>query len=160
MIPAREVLTVIADGEFRSGVIAYGLRQSARTETPLFPHSAWPDGTSVEEYVLRGENWQVIRWDIEISSWPVGEAWEQVVKRTLSALLEAEAVVAWLGQEGVFSDPPDLFKPEYMTGGVLGAMTDSGELVLSMKPDEPLRSLTDSQLLQLRVASKGLSDAR
>jgi hypothetical protein len=49
--------------------------------------------------------------------------------------------------------------PEQMTGGVLAAMTESGDFVCLVDPDKPLETLPDSKLLELRSASRGLADA-
>lgn len=159
MIPARELLTVIAHGEFRPGIIAYGLRDSTASKNASFPYEIWSAEIEVNEHLLHGDSWEVVRWDIQIDRWPEPDAWEDVVKETLSSLITAGAVVAWLGQEGFFADPPDLFKPEQMTGGVLAAMTESGDFVCPVDPDKPLKTLPDSKLLELRLASKGLADA-
>lgn len=158
MIPAREVLTVIADGEIRSGVIAYGLRTDGLDKKAMFPSHRWPQEIEVAEYFLHGETWEVIRWDIQIDRWPDQKDWKDVVKETLARLIEAGAVVARLGQEGFFADPPDLFTPKHMTGGVLAAMTISGDFMCPLDPERPLKALSDSELLQLRSASEGLSD--
>lgn len=159
MIPAREILTIVADGEFRSGVIAYGLRRTGTSKKASFPSQSWPQEIEVAENVLHGDNWEVVRWDIQVDQWPQREDWKDVVEETLASLIEAGAVVAWLGQEGFFVDPPDLFNPEHMTGAVLAAMTDSGEFLCPIDPEKPLRSLSDSELMELRSASRGLADA-
>lgn len=159
MIPAREVLTIVWQGEFHPGVIAYGLRRQDSTSNPLFPSGAWPVGTEVEEFRLTGDAWEVVRWDILVVKWPNPANWPDVIRQTLSSLLQSEAVVAWLGQEGGFCDPPYLFDPECMTGAVFAALT-SDIFLCPLDPDEPLRSLSDQELAQLRMASGGLASAR
>jgi hypothetical protein len=99
VIPAREVLTVIAHGEFRPGIIAYGLRDSTANRKASFPYEIWPEQIEVNEYLLHGDRWQVVRWDIQIDRWPQAQGWQDVVRGTLASLIDAGAVVAWLGQE-------------------------------------------------------------
>jgi hypothetical protein len=46
-----------------------------------------------------------------------------------------------------------------MTGGVLAAMTAEGDFFCPLDPAQPLATLTDDELLRLRAASDGLSNA-
>ncbi len=101
---------------------------------------------------------EVVVWDVAIVAWPTGQAWRDSVRRTLEALVDAGARVAWVGREGYFCDPPDLFDPTFMSGGVLAAMTSGGEFRCAVDPDQALATLTDDELLRLRAASDGLSN--
>jgi hypothetical protein len=157
--PAREVLQVVWKGEFAPGVIAYGLRESETNLQPVFPFHLWPSEIDVGDWLLHGERWEILMWEIQVDRWPDPRAWKGVVKETLGRLIEAKAVVAWLGSEGgPFADPPDLFMPEHMTGGVLAALTDSGDFLCPLDLDAPLRRLPDSEMLTLRLASRGLAE--
>jgi hypothetical protein len=101
----------------------------------------------------------VIVWDVAIAVWPSGDAWTRSVQGTLKLLVDCGARVAWIGLEGFFCDPPDLFEPALMSGSVLAAMTSDGCFCCPVDPDQPLATLTDKDLLQLRRASDGLSNA-
>jgi hypothetical protein len=159
MLPARETLTIVANGEIHAGVIAYGLRSAATRVRANFPFHAWPEEISLNEGSLHGQAWEVLLWEIQIDRWPERHAWKDAIKETLADLVDAGAVVAWLGSEGhPYVDPPDLFKPEHMTGGVLAALTKAGEFWSPFDPDMPAGTLSDDDLLRLRAASKGLSD--
>lgn len=157
--PAREILTIVKDGRLQAGVSAYGLRANDVSNPADFPHGAWPADTGWQEGSLHGQDWEVIVWDIAPSSWPAHPEWARVVKQTLRALIDAGCIVSWIGSEGYFCDPPDLFKPECMSGGVLAAMTQAGDFDCAVDPYEPLQVLPDEKLLALRAASHGLADA-
>ena len=89
-----------------------------------------------------------------------GERWQRAVRVTLQAMVDRGARVAWLGAEGVpFCDPPELFSPECMSGGVLGWITDSGEYSCELDPDRPIARAADDTLLKLRLHARGLADA-
>ncbi len=107
---------------------------------------------------MHGDNWQVVIWDVKIDRWPKPEYFAKYVKKTLKALQEANCVVAWLGLDGFFVDPPSLFLPQYMSGGILAALSEHGfEMPFAL--DKPLVSLSDEALLSLRDASKGLASS-
>ncbi|MBW3615958.1 MAG: hypothetical protein KY439_11740, partial [Actinobacteria bacterium] len=90
--------------------------------------------------------------------WPPREVWLRSVRATFEVLVNAGASVAWIGLEGFFCDPPNLFDPAFMSGGVLAAMTSTGEFLCPLDPDEPVVALDDKELLRLREASEGLSN--
>src|SRR5262249_60069005 len=73
--PARELLTVIWDGEIVPGVTFYGLTAPGRWTGGKFPADSWPTGTEVKESRLGDAGWEVIVWDVAVGSWPRGEAW-------------------------------------------------------------------------------------
>lgn len=158
-VPARELLTVIWNGEIVPGITFYGLTWPGRWARDKFPGSSWPAGTQAKESQLHGTDWEVIVWDVAVSSWPKGQAWRRAVHDSTAQLLAGGSVVAWLGREGYFCDPPDLFSPKCMSGGVLAAMTSAGDFDCAVDPDESLRHLGDEALLRLRLQAKGLADA-
>ena len=58
--------------------------------------------------------------------------------------------VAWVGAEEIpFCDPPGLFDPACMTGGVLAWPID-GSFGCPLDPDQPLTAASDEEMLQLR----------
>lgn len=159
MKPAREIMMVVKDGRLQPGVSAYGLRAIQTSNSADFPLAAWPADTQWNEGRLHGQEWEVIIWDIALREWPRNPEWGRVVRQTLQSLINAGCTVSWIGSEGYFCDPPDLFKPECMSGGVLAAMTQSGDFNCVVDPHEPLRALPEEKLLELREASRGLAAA-
>jgi hypothetical protein len=66
-------------------------------------------------------------------------------------LIDVGCRVAWVGAEGIpFCDPPGLFDPDCMTGGVLAWLTSDGWFGCPLDPDQPLEPAPDRQLLRLR----------
>lgn len=151
--PAREVLTIFAGGsEEVPGLSFYGLTGDARTrDHPPFPQSRWPMAPVPEPTSLHGEGWRVLSWDLHVAAWPRGQAFREAVLETLQALIDVGCRVAWVGAEGIpFCDPPGLFDPDCMTGGVLAWLTSDGWFGCPLDPDQPLEPAPDRQLLRLR----------
>ncbi|MEJ2855486.1 MULTISPECIES: hypothetical protein [unclassified Saccharothrix] len=158
--PAREQLTVFVAGDEVAGFTVYGLARRHSRRVPAFPVDLWPDGTNAEESLLHGETWEVPCWDVAVGSWPTGAAWLEAVRGTLEHVVEQGCVVAWLGGEGrPFCDPPGLFDPACMSGGVLASLTAGGDFRCPLDPDEPIKAISDTQMLELRGSSAGLSNA-
>jgi hypothetical protein len=153
---AKDGLVIIADGELRPGLIAYGLRKPS-PHIPHFPHDVWPARTDPHAFVLRGEGWQVVAWEIPVDVWPTADKWRAIVRATLRALITAGSAVAWMGPEGYFCDPPSLLTPQCMSGGVVASLTAQGEFKCPLDPRGPYKALTDTELLQLRSSSGGLA---
>lgn len=157
--PARDVLTVFWKGEETAGFTVYGLRKLSSSEPPEFPFDVWGQRTDYRESRLSGDLWEVIVWDVRVLSWPSAKEFREALRQTLEALLEASCKVAWLGLEGVFVDPPDLFLPEFMSGGVLAALSDETGFQFAIELDEPVKALKDDELYELRRASCGLAES-
>ncbi len=156
--PAREILTVINGGEFRPGLSFYGLGRPGLHQ-PRFPQEVWPEETEYHVSRLHGDAWQVMVWDVALLRWPYGEEWWRALHATLAAFIDMCYLVAWVGGEGYFCDPPDLFDPSCMSGGVLAAVTKEYDFTRTLDPNAPLRPLSDEQMLQLRQSAEGLADA-
>lgn len=152
-------MSVIRDGQQVSGLSFYALAggQEHRTDV-AFPDEAWPEATEHSVSRLGEGGWRVLIWDVALPAWPANDAFTTAVDATFAAMLNAGSVVAWIGGEGYFCDPPYLFLPERMSGGVLAAVTADGRAWLDLDPDAPLEPLSDAVLLELRQASAGLSD--
>lgn len=156
---ARMNLTIFADGQESPGVIIYGLGApgSIKVEPSAYEWTARRT-TSVGQ--LSGPNWQVVLWEVRLAPWPHESEWDEVLERTLDSMLDAGATVAWVGAEGMpFADPPDLFAPEYMHGGVLVWRTADGGGG-QLDPDRPLCPVPDEELKKLRAEARGLADAQ
>lgn len=157
-VPARESLTIVWSGEHVSGVTAYGLTSLGSWAGHEFPLAGWPAGTEVTESRLHGVAWEVVVWDVALSEWPRDAAWTLAVHDTLKQLVKGGCVLSWLGLEGYFCDPPDLFSPDCMSGGVLAAMASNGEFECPIDPDAPLQPLGDEVLVHFRRHAQGLAD--
>jgi len=158
-VRAREALSIIWQSDKIPGFIVYGLTALGTWKRPALPVDASPAGTCVHQFRLYGDNWEVMRWDVAPSEWPTGGALARSLRGALEYVLEGGCAVSWVGCEFCpFVDPPDLFLPEYMTGGVLAAMTSDGEFYCPLDPDEPLTPLADEVLEHLRRYAHGLAD--
>lgn len=159
-LPARDCLTIFVEGKEVPGLIVYGLAVLGSRHQTGFPSNAWRAVSQVDVYTLRGEAWEVGTWDVPIIIWPAREEFVAAVRLTLGAMIEGGCRVAWVGAEGLpFCDPPQLFDPDCMSGGVLAWMTDDGTFDCPLDPDSPLAPVPDAQLRVLRGHSKGLADA-
>jgi hypothetical protein len=65
-------------------------------------------------------------------------------------LLNEGAVVAWAGIEGYFSDPPYLFDPSRMGGGVWAVLSPETGFVCESQLNEPFKPLPAELLAVLR----------
>lgn len=157
--PARDALTIFVDGDEVPGIIVYGLF-TAGSERPVdFPADVWISAPEPGSFRLSGDRWEVLTWEIPIDVWPTGEHWRTAVQATLQAMIDRGGRVAWIGAEGVpFCDPPELFSPDCMSGGVLAWMSDSGDFSCELDPDRPVVRVADDVLLRLRVHARGLAD--
>jgi hypothetical protein len=157
---ARDSLTIFVGGEEVPGIIVYGLFAVGSERPVKFPVDAWVSAPETESFRLFGEGWEVLTWEIPIDLWPAGEQWRAALQATLQAMISRGCRVAWIGAEGVpFCDPPELFNPECMSGGVLAWMTDSGDSGGDLDPDHPIARVADDILLRLRIHARGLADA-
>lgn len=154
---AQEVLRVFWEGEEVPGLTFYGLRRRGHSDTPVFPADAWDSLADHRRSHLHGDLWEVIVWDVRVARWPSAEKFHQVVRQTLEALLVGSCSVAWVGREGFFVDPPDLFLPEFMSEGVLAALSRETGFRIAVALDEPMQFLLDDELQELREAGGGLA---
>jgi hypothetical protein len=150
--PSREALTIFHGGrEELPGLIFYGLLSAEHGGRPQFPTKAWSEAAEPEELHLHGEGWRIIGWELPVHVWPRGSAFESAVRATLAELVSTGARVAWVGAEGIpFVEPPALFDPGLMAGGVLAWMTDDGKFACPLDPDEPIPRISDETLQGLR----------
>lgn len=156
---ARDSLVVVVDGEEIPGLIFYGLAAPGSRRPGVFPSSRWRSAPPVVEFLLHGEAWEVVAWELPVIIWPLGDEFVDAVRSTLDALIRQGCRVAWAGAEGVpFCDPPQLFDPACMAGGVLAWMTDDGAFGCPLHPDLPIASADAECLYMLRNHSRGLAD--
>lgn len=153
-------MTIFVAGDEVPGLIVYGLFAPGSERKVEFPSRAWISSPVPNEFRLFGDGWEVLTWEVPIDIWPTGERWRAAMGSTLEAMIERGGRVAWIGAEGVpFCDPPELFSPDCMSGGVLAWMTDAGDSDLPLDPDRPLTPITDDALRELRLRARGLADA-
>jgi hypothetical protein len=143
----RDVLKIFWQGEERSGVLCYAY--CATGGEPALPLNLWPRGTQAKATDLRGPGWRVRMWDVLVEEWP-GDLVD-VLRRTLVTIVESGASAAWCGLEGVFVDPPALFKPEFMTAdGVYAAYTREMGFVSHLVLEGIYAGLSTGELEALR----------
>ncbi|MFI7068486.1 hypothetical protein ACIBL3_46385 [Kribbella sp. NPDC050124] len=153
------MLVVVDDGEEVPGLTTYGLTTRYGWHSSVFPSDAWVGAPEVSEFMLYGVTWEVMSWDVRVTIWPTGDEFVSAVRRTLRAMIDGGCRVAWVGAEGFpFCDPPGLFDPACMSGGVLAWMTDAGDFDCRMDPDRPVARASDEILLALRNHATGLAD--
>lgn len=160
MTPAYEVLRVIRDGEEFPGLTFYGLISRGEWAHPDFPVDLWPSGGQVEDFMLYGEAWEIPCWDLALSAWPSRDSWRASVRTTLQWICDHGCAIGWMSAEGrPFCDPPFLFDPDCMSGGVLAYMTPDGKFECSFELDGPLQAVEDATMRRLRSYGIGLADA-
>jgi hypothetical protein len=155
--PAREVLTIYWNGEENPGFTVHALRGRIDESIPDLPPLDWPGDVETKPFLLHGEKWEVCAWDVRVDAWPSPGQFDQSVQELLCGLVADGFAVAWIGLEGHFADPPSLFLPTTMAGGVLAACSRETGFLPAVELDTPLRAITDDYLLALRHASGGLA---
>ncbi len=143
-------LGIFWDGEEVDGVTIYGLFAGAKSEEPIAPSGVWPENCDFKINKLSGDDWTVWLWDVRINEWPKKTEWFNTIKRTLETMIHQGASVAWCGLEGFFVEPPDLFKPEFMGGGIWAAYTIDGDFICKAQIGEIFETLDDSILKKIR----------
>jgi hypothetical protein len=88
--------------------------------------------------------------DIRVEEWPPAEVWVDGIRKLLRAYITLGARVAWCGLEGAFVEPPHLFEPVHMSGGVWAAMTEGGRFYLHAELDNKFEKLSDEELIEIR----------
>lgn len=97
-------------------MIVYGLSldEIADHSAPASGQTFDPERTRYTH--LHGDRWSVALWDVPVAHW----ASVTDTFRDVREIIRRGCVVAWVGAEGfLFSDPPHLFDPAFMSGGVL-----------------------------------------
>ncbi|MGW6199687.1 hypothetical protein ACWF0M_26285 [Kribbella sp. NPDC055110] len=156
---ARDSLVVVVDGDEVPGLTIYGLARRGGWGPVVFPAHVWFGEPEVDEFVLRGDAWEIPTWDLPILVWPTADGMEAALRVSLAAVIESGCAVAWVGAEGLpFCDPPQLFDPGCMSTGVLAWMTAQGQLECALDPNEPISPISDQQLSMLRQYARGLAD--
>jgi hypothetical protein len=157
--PAREQLVVYWDGEEVAGFIVFALRERSSACSLRKLDLGWMIEPDQRSSFLVGETWEVGAWYIKVAAWPPAETFRESISTLLHGLIDEGWSVAWVGVEGSFVDPPELFSPEAMPGGVLAACSTDTGLIEAVDLDLPLQALTDSRMLALREASRGLASS-
>lgn len=142
-------LGVFWEGEEVDGVTIYGFWVDSKPEPPQLDLSEWRSAQAKPSR-LYGPGWTVWLWDIRIEEWPERLGWEKTVHGTLRQVLSGGAEIAWCGLEGMFVEPPGLFDPTAMSGGVWAAADKAGHTFGPPALDAAFRPLDDAQLCLLR----------
>lgn len=161
-IPVSEGLLIVAAGELVPGFVVYGLGAPGcvSTDVPALVDELWVgSGPGVKLFRLHGEGWEVVLWEIRVSRWPVGPQWERTQATLFDAMISRGADVAWIGDGFRFSDPPWLFDPEYMSGGVLAWRASNGQQGGHLDPTTSTVPISDEEMLRVRHLAAGLADA-
>ncbi len=154
-LTTRDALTIFWKGEEIAGLLAYGYWRGAMQPAIELP-SGWPPDTEFRDHWLVNwqdgdQEWRVLIWTIRLAEWPVSDQWRAAIERTLPTFLDAGARIAWFGVEGHFVDPPALFDPAEMSGGVWAVLTRDGGLQIAADVDGAFESLSDRELTRLRM---------
>ncbi|RME57009.1 hypothetical protein D6779_09585 [Candidatus Parcubacteria bacterium] len=154
----RESLGIFWNGEEVDGLLVYGLWVGEVTKPPRITFDHWPPGTEAKARRLFGADWTIWLWEIRIVQWPSSSAWSELVKSLLNQIVDADAIVAWAGLEGMFVEPPDLFHKDKMGGGVWAAVLPSRRQFGIPGLDEPFQPLDEHALDELhRIVTSSLS---
>lgn len=155
----RDALTIYWQGDEVSGLTFYGLRHFGHEDSASLLDIHCDYVTDSDISLLSGNAWEVVVWYVKVAHWPSATEFPGLIKCGLERMQALGCVVSWLGCPGNFVDPPDLFLPEFMSGGVLAAITAPSRFEIAVNLDEPLCGLPDDVLLRLREESKGLAQA-
>ncbi|TWD75144.1 hypothetical protein FB561_6582 [Kribbella amoyensis] len=149
---ARSLLQVEVNGELMPGLIVYGLRPDSCLAQVRYSEKLWPASTEPVAVRLGGDGWEVLAWELQLPTWPVGKQFTSAIRRTLEGMIAAGCVVAWVGAEGLpFCDPPLLFEEACLADGVLAWLAASGEFDCPLQPDRPLDPISPESLAKLRA---------
>lgn len=138
-------LGIFWEGEEVDGVTIYGYWTGSKPEPPRIELSEWP-AAEAKPSRLGGRGWTVWLWDIRILEWPEPPDWREAVQGLLRQVINAGADVAWCGLEGMFVEPPGLFDPHEMSGGVWAAADKAGHTFGPPALDGSFLPLNDEQL--------------
>jgi hypothetical protein len=152
-------MTVYWDGEEATGFIVFALGGPQVKRPRTLPNLDWPVEFDVRSSTLTGERWKVAVWYVRVSAWPTARRFRDSIRQLLCGLVGEGYSAAWVGIDGSFVDPPELFMPKAMSGGVLAACSDTTGFLEAVDLDEPFRALSDEDMLRLREASGGLASA-
>ncbi len=147
----EESLGIYWKGEEVDGIMVYGYWKGKTNTEPSFPVSIWPEGTEFSTFHLYGDDWDAWLWEIPIYHWPQAEEWEDLIRKTLQGLNQSGAKIAWCGIEGHFADPPYLFDPKEMAGGVYAAYAKEFGFKCTAHIGKPFSTLTNDELLKLKA---------
>lgn len=156
-VPARELLCIHHMGEETPGLAFYSLREPDGVDVE-FPSEMVPYVDAVQRFTLHGPGWRVFRWEVAIDAWAAGSVLVPALIAVLNRLNDHAGRVSWIGDGLLFCDPPELFSPSCMSGGVLLAVDDMGRVYGHLDPDEPIEPLDDATMLELRRVAVGLAD--
>lgn len=151
----EEALRIFWQGNEVSGLIAYGYWPSAAQPKVPFPSAVWPAGASYQDRWMRNwkegqEEWRILVRDVMLPTWPEPFQWCDSVKATLQAFLDSGVCVAWCGIEGHFVEPPALFDPAEMAGGVWAALGPEFGYECTAELGRPWRALPETDLMRLK----------
>lgn len=146
----REVLGIYWNSTFGDvdGQTFYLFSKSLDYISPEFPTFLWPEKTESKKHKLFGDDWVIWLWDVKFSTPP--EEWKKVTKDTLSYFIKYNAKISWCGLDGYFSEPPELFDPNEMSGGVYAALTPDDLFICHTDLHTEYRPLTDDELIFLK----------
>jgi hypothetical protein len=145
----RYSLGIFSDGEEVDGFTMYAYwprEQIVPTKLELKDSADWETKFSR----LGGNSWTVGVWDIRIRKWPSSDHWRPFILSALHQVLKSGSLASWCAVEGAFADPPNLFDPQFMSGGVWAASTSDGLQFGPPALDAPFETLTDEQLRTLQ----------
>ncbi|OYO13837.1 hypothetical protein CGZ98_05280 [Enemella evansiae] len=147
---AKDSMVVFIDGTEIPGFLLHGLFPAYADPQP----SALDAAARARRHDLTGQGWQVSIWTVPVAAWLTGDAWQAELRRMLGSIVEQGAEVAWLASEGApYADPPWLFDPTEMSGGVYGFLTADGRYSCPLDPGQPWAVVSDDELEEVRRAA-------
>jgi hypothetical protein len=144
-------LGIIWKGDEVDGILVYGLWYSSiPASAPEFDVRLWPSKVEWKPWKLFGEDWCIWMLEIAVKGWPNPEDWNQTIYNILRSMKKHGAIIAWMGIEGHFADPPSLFHPDEMSEGVWAAIGKDDTFYPPPALDELFQTFSDEILLKLR----------
>ncbi|HYX37137.1 MAG TPA: hypothetical protein VE954_28885 [Oligoflexus sp.] len=148
----EESLGIFWRGDEVDGITLYAYGPGAELEDPsqALADLGLQDFTFKQATKLSGDSWTVHVLDVKVSRWPSAAQWPATIQRLLRALLGTKAQVAWAGLDEIFAEPPSLFDPEKMQGGVWAALLANGHFSLAAQLGQPMVTLPREEMLTIQ----------
>lgn len=147
-MPAKDTMVVFVNGEEVPGFLLYGIFPAGADPWP----SELPAQVLADRYDLDGVTWRVCIWTVRVTDWVTRAEWQAAVSRLLTSIIEQGAQVSWLASEGAaFVNPPWLFHPAKMSGGVYAYLTATGRYACPVDTGQLWTVVADQELQQLRL---------
>jgi len=143
-------LGIFWSGEEVDGITIYGISKESLAKPTQPISKIWSDRAEFKYSSLNGSDWVVRVCDIRILAWPSVSEWPSIIQSTLQAITDQGALVSWAAVEGCFAEPPNLFDPESMGGGVWSIYSEEDGFYCPATLEKEMAYVDDEVILKFR----------